>query len=130
MEYCAKFFEKEFTATESKKAYLKACKWVAVNVINKVTDIGETTWNITKVYEDEDKTTFKLTLYCTLGLEDEHKKFCENCKQMHSLFYVNEEYNCSRCNMITFYKRSKDRLEIKVGYRKERIGFLLEKSED
>lgn len=125
MIIAGQFYTKEFTAVKSKDAYLKACKWVANNVVNKVTDIGETFWKIEKVVDESKKTTFKLELYYTLEVSDEIEKFCKNCKEMHKLFYINEHYNCDRCNMKTFVARIKIKMEIKEQYRKERLKYLL-----
>jgi hypothetical protein len=124
-----KFFTKEFTAVTSKDAYLKACRWVANNVVSKITDIGETLWKIEKVVETDEKVIYKLELYCTLETKEEVVKFCENCKSMHKLFYINEEYNCNRCNMKAFVERTKTKLEVKEQYRKERLNYLLNKGE-
>ena len=35
MEYIKKFYERRFRAQDSKEAYLKACKFIAKNIISK-----------------------------------------------------------------------------------------------
>jgi pantothenate kinase len=127
MKIAKVFYHKEFSANESKKAYLKACKWVANNVVNKESDIGETFWKIYKTFEDKDKTTFRLDLYCMLDAKDEKYRFCKACKEHHSSFYSNNVYNCNECKMITYVDRIEARLDIKEQYRKERMEFLLNK---
>ena len=121
------FFSKEFSASESKDAYLKACRWVANNVVSKTTDIGETFWKIEKVLSTESKTTFKLELYCTIDMKEETKKFCERCKSFHKSFFINENYNCSRCYMMASSEGTKTKLKNKKQYRKERMNYILEK---
>lgn len=127
MKIAEKFFSKEFTAVKSKDAYLKACKWVANNVVNKITDIGETFWKIEKIVEEDTKTTFRLELYCLLDTKEEVDKFCANCKSMHKAFFINENYNCNRCNMKAYVDRMRIKLDVKKEYRIERLNYLLKK---
>lgn len=125
MKIAIKFFEKEFKSEESKNAYLKACKWVAKNIISKV-EIGETFWNINKV-ENASLPTFKLELYCMLDESEFRQGFCDKCQQFHKAFYINQFYNCNRCNMKTYTEYAESKLIIKKTYRKERLDYILNK---
>ena len=123
MLYTVKFYEKEFRSSNRKDAYLKACKWVAQNVMAKETEIGETIWKIAEVKPDYP--VFKLELYCTIDSDEHNSKFCDLCKKFHTAFYVNEEYNCDRCNKKVFEERMNEMLIIKRQYRKERLNYAI-----
>lgn len=111
------FHSEIFKAKTNKEAYLKACKWVAKNVVGKENEMRETFWKV----EQEDIGTYKLTLYCMLDYKDKERKFCEICQSYHKRFYYNEERDCSRCNLKAFKKRIDEGLTIKKAYRKELI---------
>ena len=125
MDISVKFFEKNFSSEHSKDAYLKACKWLAKYIISKV-EIGETFWKIDRL-PDTDLPTFKLELHAMLKETDFRKAFCDTCKSFHSSFYLNQQYNCDRCNMTSYYKQAEKKLEIKRQYRVERLKYIMEK---
>lgn len=125
MKIAIKFFEKVFKGEDSKDVYLKACKWIAKNVISTV-EIGETFWRIEKE-RDTDLPTFKLELYAMLDANETGEKFCIKCKEFHRSFFINQDFNCSRCNMKTYKNELEDKLSIKKQWRKERLKYILEK---
>ena len=125
MNIAIKFYERNFEAENSKNAYLKACKWAATNVVNKV-EIGDTFWRIMKV-KDANLPTFKIELFCLLDEKASREEFCEKCKEFHRSFFINQFYNCNSCNMRSYTECLKSRLKIKKQYRKERIRYILEK---
>lgn len=128
MQVSVKFFEKVFTKKEdetSKQVYLEVCKWIAQHLIGK-TEIGETFWKIEKE-GTADSPVFKLQIFCMMDAGDAKDSFCERCKTMHAQFYINENYNCSRCNLITYINNVDSKLKIKKQFRKERIEYLLSK---
>lgn len=118
MQMTKKYFEKDFKASKSKESYLKVCKWLAINIINDKI-LKDSTWKISKVKETDDFTIFRLELFCLLDDTEITTRFCEVCKEIHCSFFINEEYNCNRCNMMTFRKRLKESLDVKTTYRKE-----------
>jgi uncharacterized paraquat-inducible protein A len=124
MKIAIKFFEKEFTDEDSKQAYLNACKWVAQNIISKV-EISDTMWKIEKKPKAS-YPTFQLELYCMLNDTEGEKGFCTRCKELHCSFFVNEEYNCNRCNMKAYLRQAEDKLRIKKQYRKELLNNILD----
>ena len=126
MQTIEKYFEMIFKAETAKQAYLKACKWLATNIISK-DELSETTWKTKKIEETATHASFKLELYCMLDDQEIAERFCTTCHDMHKSFFINEEYNCSRCNMITFRKRLKESLDVKKTYRKQKIIFNLNK---
>lgn len=125
MLHSIKFYEQTFKAQERKNAYLKACKWLASNVLSKA-EIGDILFNIE---EDKESSSpaFKLELYCSIDEKDSVNDFCNTCKKFHKSFFINESYNCDRCNMKTFEARMKEKLIVKQAYRAERLRFILNK---
>lgn len=128
MRIVVPFFSKTFSAESKKKAYEKTYKWIATNIVKGKDEIGET---LTKIEEDEsfDFPTFKLTLYCMLDEKEDRNKFCNVCKAHHKSFFVNQDYNCSSCNVMTYVQRLDKKLSIKRQYRKERLHFRLNKDD-
>lgn len=125
MEVMVKFYERDFSSSESKNAYLKACKWVAKHVISKEEELGITYYRITKSNESE-KPTFTLELYCSIPTAEHQESFCRACKEFHSKFYINQQFNCDKCNHNAFKKQIRQKLNIKKNYRKEKLGYITE----
>jgi len=126
MKIATPFFVKRFTAKTKKEAYTEAMQWIASNIVKGQDEDGETMFNIAED-KDTDLPTFKLTLYCMLDETERKNKFCDICRQYHKSFFINADYNCSKCNMITYMKRLDEALSIKKSYRKERLKFRLNK---
>ena len=126
MKISKKYFEKLFKSPDPKEAYLKACKWLANNILNK-NELNESYYNISKVEQSDDITVFKLELYCMLESTEVTNRFCNTCKESHRSFYRNSKPNCFSCNMITYKDRLTESINIKSSYRKQKIEFLMEK---
>ena len=124
MNITEKFFETNFSHEESKKAYLAACKWIAVNIISKVEVSESVTFSIKKD-SNADLPTFKIELYCSINESDLQKKFCDRCKEYHKSFFINQEYNCGTCKARAYIDGVKQKINTKKSYRKERLDYLL-----
>lgn len=104
-----------FKATDEKSAYLKGCKKLASvmaskkyrNITTKIVNMGEN--------------TFQFVVYTMLDITEEQSHFCKMCKEMHCSFFINEDYNCSRCNYKTFMKRMQEKLRISRSYYREQF---------
>ena len=129
MEYVKKFYEREFKAESSKAAYLKACKFVASNVISKGSkvEVSKVTWNVVKVEAEGNLPTFRLTLYYKFDDTEFMKQSCEACKQFHKSFFINENFNCNRCNKVGYEKNIEQKLTIGTEYFKKQIDDELNK---
>lgn len=114
MLYIEKFYEREFKAKDSKDAYLKACKFVAGNVVSKSSkvEVTKVTWDVVRVENGSDLPTFRLTLYYKFDDTQFMQQSCDACKQFHKSFFINENYNCSRCNKIGYENNIKQKLII------------------
>ena len=111
-----KFYERDFKDEDSKKAYLKASKFVASNVISKGSkvEVSKVTWDIVRV--EGDLPTFRLTLYYKFDDTEFMKKSCDVCKEFHKSFFINENFNCSRCNKVGYEKQLEQKLLIGSEY--------------
>ena len=128
MKISIPYFAKKFTAESKKEAYIAVMKWMANNVISSQDEVSETQFSIIEE-KGYDLPTYKLTLFCMLD-ENEHKnKFCDICKKYHKSFFINQDYNCSKCNMVTYRARVEETLMVKRSYRKERLKYKLNKVE-
>lgn len=129
MMYIQKFYERRFKAESSKDAYLKACKFVASNVISASSKVEATkvSWDINKVEDESGLPTFLLTLYYKFDDTEFMKKTCEACKQFHKSFFINEDFNCSRCNKVGYEKNVQQKLSIASEHFKKLLDIELDK---
>ena len=116
MEYIKKFYERDFKSDDSKKAYLKACKFVASNIISKGSkvEVSKVTWDVVRV--EGDLPTFRLTLYYKFDDKEFMKQTCDACKKFHKSFFINENFNCNRCNKVGYEKNIEQKLLIGTDY--------------
>lgn len=119
MVYICEFYKRNFVANNSKDAYLKACKFVAKNIINKESkvEVDKVTWSIERVDKDKDDLpTFQLKLYYRFDDKEFMKKTCEACKEFHKSFFINENFNCDKCNKVGYEKNVNQKLNIGSEY--------------
>jgi hypothetical protein len=129
MLYIHKFYEKKFKAEDSKDAYLKACKFVASNIISKGSKVeaSKVTWDVTRIEDEDDLPTFMLTLYYKFDDTEFMKSTCETCKQFHRSFFINEDFNCSRCSKVGYEKNVSQKLSIGSDYLRKMLDYELNK---
>ena len=116
MIYIQKFYERDFKDEDPKKAYLKASKFVASNIISKGSkvEVSKVTWDVVRV--EGDLQTIRLTLYYKFDDTDFMKQTCDACKQFHKSFFINENFNCNRCNKVGYEKNIEQKLLIGTDY--------------
>ena len=110
--YSEEFGKKVFEGPTRKEAYLSAAKWVASNVLSK----DELQNTLVKFEKDKQFPTITVRLYVTIDdteIKDEH---CKICKETHSSFFINENYNCSRCNSNSYQRRIDAVVRVKKEY--------------
>lgn len=131
MLYIQKFYERKFRAEDSKEAFLRACKFVATNIISKGSKVeaANVVWDIIRVSEGEDESlpTFQLTLYCKFDDTRFMEQTCEACKEFHKSFFINENFNCNRCNKVGYEKNIRQKLMISAEYLKRMLDDELNK---
>lgn len=118
--YSKEFFKKKFTADTMKSAYMNACKWYATNVLSK-DELHHVQVEFEKGYDEQQLPTVTIHLFATLDEGTLRDRFCKICKETHSLFYVNSNYNCNRCEANAYQKRTDEMLRVKLEYYRELI---------
>lgn len=115
--YCKQFFEKVFSGTTMKDAYMSAAKWYASNVI------ANDKLNGIKVEFVKNKTEPKVLLraFASLPEGEVRDQHCECCREMHHAFFINQDADCNRCNMLGYQKRLEHKIDIKTGYCDEQL---------
>lgn len=99
-----------------KEAYIDGCKKYAKYIASsKYKNL------MLKVDRTSVKGEFVFTIFTNVELSGDQKNFCKMCKEIHSSFFVNEEYNCNRCNLKTFLLREEQKLRISKQFYKEKM---------
>lgn len=101
--FCEKAFEKEFEDEISKRAYLNACKWLAINIYNNVELSKSVVISIEKAAERE-LPTFVVTVYARIDEKEQREAHCKKCKMLHTIFYSLNGVNCSECKAKAYFK--------------------------
>lgn len=111
-----KFGKESFSAETMKEAYLKATRWVAVNVVSK----DELKDVLVKYQKSTEKfPTVTVHLYVTIDETEIREEHCKICKEAHSSFFINENFNCSRCNVNSYQRRAEAKIKVKKQFYKE-----------
>lgn len=112
MQISKVFHTQEFVGETNKEAYLKACSWYAQYVMSKKSKVEvKKVLFKAEMLDGRDSPTCKLELYTIFDDNDFNKGRCAACEQFHSLFYVNEQYNCQKCSQRGY----RDDLDKKLG---------------
>lgn len=111
MNLTAKIKSFTISADSEKEAYIKGCKNLAKYMASKKYS------NLSfKIERTQVPNEFIFSMYTNIDLGEEQRKFCSICKEVHSSFYINEEYNCSRCNLRTFLTRAEEKARISKSF--------------
>ena len=119
MEHGTKFYSKTFNGPTMKDAYLKACKWVATNILADDEISKDVMWRIIK---SKDLPTVELELYGMVNDSEHVSQFCRSCKQFHTLFYINQQQNCNCCNMKAYRSQAEEKGRLKKNYKRKLLG--------
>lgn len=117
-KYSEKFFEICFSDKISKQAYLKACKWLAVNVYGKAELSKYASVSINKL-TDCSLPTFKVELFITMDEYDMQFEYCKKCKSLHNLMYCVDKPNCETCKLNGYRQFMHNQTESLVKFWKE-----------
>lgn len=118
IKYSQEFFKKSFTAGDMKSAYLSAVKWYSTNVLSKAEFINV---HVQFIKENEEEfPTVTIHLFAVQdGEKDVLAQHCECCREMHRNFFINENMNCNRCNVLGFQNRLEQKMNVKREWYKE-----------
>lgn len=115
MEIAMKVKSFESQAKNEKEAYIKGCKNLAKYMASKKYQNLQF-----RIERTEEPNTFRFILFTALDLGSDQRQYCKICKDFHCSFYINENYNCNRCNLKTFLSREEQKLRTsKSFYRRE-----------
>lgn len=105
------------TANSEKDAYMKGCKQLAKYMASK--KYKNLSFKIERTSGNEN--TFIFTMFTNLDLGEEQKIFCKTCRDYHCSFFVNEDYNCSRCNLRSFLEKAEQKSRISKSFYKREM---------
>lgn len=95
-----KIFSKTFKNKISKKAYLEATKWLAINVYSKP-EISE---NISVKIEKKKANIFEVSLFVDIKFDKIKGEYCDRCKHIYNTFYQVDKMNCDECKLNGYIK--------------------------
>ncbi len=102
--------KKEFVGKTKKAAYLKACKYVAQNVIS----VNNCKNILYKIVKDDNKMSTKVFLYVYAVVDEQEikQKNCDVCMEVNSLFYMKaRKHQCESCKILPYRERIKQGIE-------------------
>lgn len=105
------------TANSEKDSYIKGCKQLAKYMASK--KYKNLSFKIERASGNEN--TFIFTMFTNLDLGEEQKIFCKTCRDYHCSFFVNEDYNCSRCNLRSFLEKAEQKSRISKSFYKREM---------
>ncbi|MBR6605784.1 MAG: hypothetical protein IKK92_07960 [Prevotella sp.] len=117
-----------FEAESMKKAYMDACKWYATNVLSK-DELHNVQVEFEKKMDNEQFPTVVIHLFAVLSEDELRDRHCKVCREVHSSFFMNQHYNCNRCETNAYQKRTNDMLKIKLDYYKGLISKRVKEDE-
>ncbi|MEG0153615.1 MAG: hypothetical protein RR744_10680 [Cellulosilyticaceae bacterium] len=107
LKHTEEIYKISFSDPVSKRAYLKACKWLAQNVIGK-DELSELLYSITKEDVTTQLPTFKITLFASVDEKELREKHCQICMATHSELFKHDNCNCAWCNTKGYQRRTDD----------------------
>ena len=120
--YSKRIMRKEFSSTDSKKAYLDACKWYANHVVNNDEVSEKCSCSILRAYDNDTGVyTFTLELNINVDEKEVKKKHCNICKETHSTLFKCDETNCNWCKLNAFDRRLDDTINVAAKFVKNNI---------
>ena len=105
------------SASNGKEAYIKGCRELAKYMASKKYD--NLSFKITR--DPLAQNTFIFSLFTNVDMKEEQKRFCSICKEYHSTFYINKEYNCRRCELKSFLSRCSTKAKLSKNYMKKEL---------
>ena len=112
--YASKLYQKVFRGNISKGTYLKACGWLAKNVVSDEQINNNVTYSIEKGYDEESGVyLYTVTLFAKLNKEEIDNRQCSIWRELNGSFLMNEEIKCDWCKLQAYFRREDDMLKEK-----------------
>lgn len=120
--YASKLYQKAFRGNKSKDTYLKACGWLAQNVISNEHINDNVMYNIEKGYDNETGCyLYVITIYAKMNKEEIKGRHCAICKEVNGSFLMNEEIKCDWCKLQAYFRREDEMIKEKKRFIKEKM---------
>lgn len=107
-------FVKTFKHKVSKKAYLKACGWLAQHIYSNVELSKHVVVSIDK--QPGEFPAFTVKVYVVVQEEEVKETFCKHCKTLHTIFYSVDGMDCNKCKANAYFKELDKQLENKAKF--------------
>lgn len=125
--YSKEFFKMKFKAETMKSAYMNACKWYATNVLSK-DELHSVQVEFEKITSEFP--TVVIHLFAVLNEDELRERYCKLCKESHSLFFMNSNYDCNRCNANAYQKRADEMIGVKTLYYRELLSKVVKETDE
>lgn len=114
-KYCEEIYRLKFVAKTRKDAYFKACTWYAKNVLSndELQDIH------CEYIKDKQSPSVTICLYIAVIEDNIRVRHCQICKESHNMFFMNDKYNCDKCNLKAYQLRADQGISIKKEHYKK-----------
>ena len=123
VKYTEPIMRKKFSGETLKEAKVKALQWTAKVMCKD--ELGGISFDIKE--EDNSKLpTVALTLYVSILDSEARERHCQICKEFHSLFFINENCNCSECKAIGLQNRMHEMLQPKKAFYRAKLKSVLD----
>lgn len=120
--YASKLYQKVFRGNKSKETYLKACGWLAQNVVSDEHINNNVTYSVVKSYDRESGTyLYTVTIFAKINKEEIEKRHCSICKEVNGSFLMNEQIKCDWCKLQAYFRREQSMLKEKKLFVKNRM---------
>lgn len=120
--YASKLYQKVFRGNKSKDTYLKACGWLAQNVVSDPHINNNVTYSINKGYDEQSGTyLYTVELLVKLDKEQLDNRHCSICKEINGSFLMNEQLKCDWCKLQGYFRREQQMVQEKKRFIKERM---------
>lgn len=120
--YASKLYQKVFRGNKSKDTYLKACGWLAQNVVSDQQINNNVTYTIEKGYDEESGVyLYTVTLFAKLNKEEIKNRHCGICRELNGSFLMKEEIKCDWCKLQAYFRREDAMIKEKKRFIKEKI---------
>lgn len=123
IKYSEPIMKKRFFGETLSEAKTKALKWVGKYVMCK-DEVHDLMYHF-EVDKDNQNCVIVMLLV-SLDEKDIREKNCRICKEFHSSFFINENFNCNECKAMAYQKRMGEALKPKKSFYRESLKKILE----
>lgn len=120
--YASKLYKKVFRGNKSKETYIKACGWLAKNIVSDEKINKNVAYTIEKDYDNNTGLyLYTVTIFAKLNKDDVEKRHCGICKELNGSFLMKEEIKCDWCKLQAYFRREQNMLKEKKLFLKKSL---------